>query len=223
MNREIDIDEISDGKRYHSNDMVKIACNECNGCSSCCHDMGKSIILDPYDIYQITLALNTSFAELISADAPAIELSMADNLLLPNIAMQKDRNCCSFLSESGRCTIHKHRPGFCRLFPLGRIYENSSFSYFHQIHECQYPNKSKIKIKKWLGIDNLPAYEDFVLKWHDLLDATRQYLADLPDINSVSAQTSKFLSTFYVEAYRPNESFYEQFASRVDSYISTRE
>ena len=53
MLREIDLSEISDGKLYTANDMVRIECQECKGCSSCCHDMGESIILDPYDLYQL--------------------------------------------------------------------------------------------------------------------------------------------------------------------------
>ena len=53
------LEEISDGKRYGLNDMVRAACNDCAGCSSCCEDMGESIILDPLDIYELTKNLNT--------------------------------------------------------------------------------------------------------------------------------------------------------------------
>ena len=35
MNREVDINEISDGRRYRSGDMVKIGCSDCKGCSDC--------------------------------------------------------------------------------------------------------------------------------------------------------------------------------------------
>ena len=50
MLREIDLSEISDGKLYTGNDMVKADCRGCAGCSSCCQGMGSSIILDPLDI-----------------------------------------------------------------------------------------------------------------------------------------------------------------------------
>lgn len=46
MRRNVDLNEISDGKLYTSNDMVKADCYECQGCSACCRGMGKSIILD---------------------------------------------------------------------------------------------------------------------------------------------------------------------------------
>ena len=34
MIRELDLNEISDGKKYSSNDMVKLGCEECKGCSA---------------------------------------------------------------------------------------------------------------------------------------------------------------------------------------------
>ena len=54
MKRDIDINEISDGKFYGPNDMVKADCGDCKGCSACCQGMGESIVLDPYDIYRLT-------------------------------------------------------------------------------------------------------------------------------------------------------------------------
>ena len=39
MEREIDLKEISDGKLYEANDMVKAGCDDCRGCSSCCRGM----------------------------------------------------------------------------------------------------------------------------------------------------------------------------------------
>ena len=47
MIREVDLQEISDGKLYTANDLVKAGCNDCAGCSACCRGMGNSIVLDP--------------------------------------------------------------------------------------------------------------------------------------------------------------------------------
>ena len=41
MRRELDINEVSDGKLYTSNDMVKMGCDDCSGCSDCCEGMGS--------------------------------------------------------------------------------------------------------------------------------------------------------------------------------------
>lgn len=215
MIREVDIDEISDGKRYHSNDMAKIGCNDCKDCKTCCcRNMGHTIILDPYDVYQLTVGLNTDFDHLMTGDRPVIELSMADGILLPNIRMQEQGNCCIFLDDNERCTIHNYRSGFCRMYPLGRIYENGGFSYFNQIHECDYPNKSKVKIKKWLGIPNLAEYERFVLKWHDCLEEFRNNIKSMSDMSDVSKACVEFLTRFYKAPYDKEQSFYEQIYNR---------
>lgn len=60
MERMIDLKEISDGRLYTAEDMVKADCQDCKGCSACCRGMGSSIILDPYDIYQLELGLHLS-------------------------------------------------------------------------------------------------------------------------------------------------------------------
>ena len=46
MLRNVDLSEISDGKLYDANDMVKADCKGCEGCSACCRGMGKSIVLE---------------------------------------------------------------------------------------------------------------------------------------------------------------------------------
>lgn len=49
-----DLQEISDGKIYGCNDMVRAACGDCAGCHACCEKMGTSIVLDPCDIWRLT-------------------------------------------------------------------------------------------------------------------------------------------------------------------------
>ena len=147
MKREIDIKEISDGKLYTANDMVKTDCHDCIGCSDCCKGMGSSILLDPMDIWRMTANLKTDFNSLLDR---YVELGMVDGLILPNLKLAGDGESCSFLNKEGRCSIHNIRPGICRLFPLGRIYEENGFKYFLQVHECTKTDKTKIKLKKWL-------------------------------------------------------------------------
>ena len=118
MKRNIDIKEISDGKLYGPNDMVKADCRGCEGCSACCHGMGTSIVLTPLDIYRLEKELNASFGELMTK---GVELNLADGVILPNLAMRGEKEACAFLNDSGRCTIHGARPAISRLFPLGRI------------------------------------------------------------------------------------------------------
>lgn len=219
MYRDVDIDEISDGKRYCLNDLVKVGCRDCEGCSDCCRDMDRSIIMDPYDIYLMTTGLKITFDELLGGERPKIELNMADGILLPNIKMQKDTNACGFLNDEGRCGIHPYRTGFCRMFPLGRVYEDGTFSYFLQVNECDFPNKSKVKIKKWLGIESLVRYENFVLKWHDLLAMVREKMAGINDQSKATNFMVDFLKTFYKEPYLEDESFYDQINRRIEMFM----
>ncbi len=85
MEREIDLNRISDGKLYLANDMVRTGCNECAGCSSCCRGMGDSIILDPYDMYSMEQGLGVTFESLME---DKIALNVVDGIIQPNIKMQ---------------------------------------------------------------------------------------------------------------------------------------
>lgn len=176
MKRDIDINEISDGKRYTANDMVKLDCHDCQGCSACCQGMGDSITLDPYDIWQLTAYLQTDFSGIFEK---YIELHVEDGLIFPNLRLIGEKECCVFLNEAGRCRIHEFRPGLCRLFPLGRIYTEDGFQYIHQIYECKKTDQSKIKIKKWLGIPALKDYEHYIDSWHAFVVLCRDALEEL--------------------------------------------
>lgn len=211
MKREIDIKEISDGKLYTANDMVKTDCHDCIGCSDCCRGMGSSITLDPMDIWRLTSHLNTDFNSLLEK---YIELGMVDGLILPNLKLAGDGESCSFLNEQGRCSIHQFRPGICRLFPLGRIYEEDGFKYFLQVHECPKTDKTKIKVKKWLGISDIKTYEKYILDWHRFVNRCEDALEELED-EQRKILTLYLLKTFYQINY-PKEEFYTSFYERLN-------
>ena len=65
MKRNISLEEISDGRLYDKNDMVRAGCGDCKGCSACCHGMGETIILDPYDLWRLTVNLGMTANELL--------------------------------------------------------------------------------------------------------------------------------------------------------------
>lgn len=163
MIRECTLEDISDGRIYELNDMVKADTGNCEGCNKCCTGMGKSIVLDPYDVWLLKSELRKSFQDLINEGR--IELNMADGLILPNISMG-DKDSCTFLNEEGRCSIHKIRPGICRLFPLGRVYDGEGFKYFLQRGECIRENRSKVKVKKWIDVNCIEENQQFIKKWH---------------------------------------------------------
>ena len=210
MKRNVSLEEISDGRLYTSNDMVKADCGDCAGCSACCHGMGESIILDPMDIYRLTSNLEMSFEALM---VQYIELNVVDGIILPNLKMSGQEEACGFLNEKGRCSIHSHRPGICRLFPLGRFYEDGGFKYFLQVHECKKKDRTKVKVKKWIDTPDLKKYEWFVNDWHYFLAKLQERVADAGE--GQAKQISMFLlQTFYIQPYDCSKDFYEQYEER---------
>lgn len=210
MLREVDLKEISDGKLYGPNDLVKAGCNDCAGCSACCRGMGDSVVLDPLDIFHLTGGLHRTFEELLAEN---IALRVVDGLILPYLNMAGSEEKCTFLNAEGRCTIHNFRPGFCRLFPLGRVYDKEGFKYFLQVHECSYQNPTKVKVKKWIDIPQFGRYEQFVKDWHFLQKDLQQKLGENSDIELRKKVSMLLLQIFYQRPYEGDD-FYTEFEQR---------
>ena len=140
MLRDIDLDKVSDGKLYSSNDMAKTDCNGCKGCSSCCRGMGSS---------------------------------------------------------------------------MGRFYENHSFQYFLQIHECPAPGKSKVKIRKWIDTPDIKRYETFIADWHYYLKPLQEYAMDFEHGENIQKLNMYILKQFYLKPYSKEGDFYQEFYERL--------
>lgn len=216
MEHKVNLNEISDGKLYTKNDMVKLGCDGCNGVASCCRFAEDTITLDPYDMYQLLLGTGLSFEALYASGL--ISLSPVDGLLLPHLNFSAETSSCPFLAENGLCKIHAHRPGLCRLFPLARYFEGDTLHYILQIHECPNPVTPKVKIKKWLGIPDAEQYEGFLLCWNRILTETKAKLASAKNNAELSAVTTVFLKAFYFTPYDAKKAFFEQFEERVKSF-----
>ena len=219
MRRNVDLNEISDGKLYTSNDMVKADCYECQGCSACCRGMGKSIILDPIDLFHLKQATGKDFAGLLNQE---IELNVVDGMILPNLKMDPKTDACPFLDENERCGIHAFRSGICRLFPLGRLYEEEGFRYFLLTKECKKENRGKVKVKKWLGITNLKSYEQYISDWHQFLLTCEESIGELEKEN-IQILTTYILRLFYQTPYEAEDdgSFYQEFYQRREQVRKT--
>ena len=66
MRREVTLEEISDGRLYEANDMVKADCQDCKGCFDCCTGMGDSVVLDPLDVWRLSQGLHLSVDQLLA-------------------------------------------------------------------------------------------------------------------------------------------------------------
>ena len=212
MRREVSLEEISDGRLYELNDMVKADCQDCAGCCDCCQGMGDSVVLDPYDVYRLSHGLGKNMEELLDS---CLELGVVDGNILPHLRMEGEKEQCVFLDENGRCSIHSIRPGFCRLFPLGRYYEDGGFRYILQIHECKKTNRSKIKVRKWIDTPNLKEYEKFVADWHYFLLDVQEVLYQSEDSQLIKNLNLYVVRRFYMQPYSGEEEFYPQFYRRL--------
>ena len=206
MLRYDDLNQISDGRLYGENDMVCAGTNGCAGCSKCCEsDMGTSIVLTPYDMYELTVATGRSLDELLTVFI--IELSMMDGIILPNLKMSEG---CAFL-KNGRCEIHAHRPGICRLFPLGRIYVGrtaeadkktaTEFKYFLQTKECPVKNKTEVRVSEWLGIYDLEKNTAFINKWHRFIDFEKRKVNTIREMADNEIKRLETISEKDLEVY----------------------
>lgn len=209
MKREVSLDEISDGRLYGLNDMVRADCGDCRGCSSCCRGMGDTIVLDPLDLYRLVKSLSISFDGLL---ADKIDLKVVDGIILPNLKMAGTTEQCVFLNEQQRCSIHGFRPGICRLFPLGRYYENHGFLYFLQVHECRKENKTKVKVRRWIDTPELKSYEKFITDWHYFLNDLQDIVSSTQDEAMVKDINLYVLNNFYRKEYDASSDFYGQFS-----------
>lgn len=214
MERNVGFEEISDGKRYGLNDMVKVDCNGCAGCHACCEHMEQTILIDPLDAFHMECGLQTGFEGILTA---GVDLKVFEGVILPVLKMTGKEERCSFLNKEGRCSIHAYRPSICRLFPLGRIYENGSFSYFLQTGECPYGNKTKIKVKKWIDCADTERNQKFINDWHYFVKGIQEQSKG-SDMTWIKSINQELLQVFYLLPYDFNQDFYEQFNGRYEMF-----
>lgn len=214
MRRYGTLEDISDGRLYDDNDMVKADCHGCAGCSDCCRDMGESVLLDPYDVYRLTVGLGRPFADFLDRE---IGLGVVDGYILPHLNMAGEGEACAFLDEAGRCRVHSLRPGVCRLFPMGRYYENGAFRYFVQSGACR-AVRSKVKASKWIDTPDQSCYRVFVTDWHYLLNEVEERLRQTEDDMFRRELNMLLLRTFYLAPYDGEQDFYGQYEKRKEEF-----
>ena len=188
------LDKISDGRLYDIEDVVKADTCGCDGCSDCCKDVGDLVVLTPFDIFEITNYLNMDFDKLIG---DKIVLRENNKIVLPYLKMQEKNKNCSFLDEKGRCTIHLKRPNICRLFPLGRAYQDNDFKYFLQVDNCPKDELKDVKVSQWINIENYNENKKFILEWYKFIKALTFRLKFVRDEKEIAHINEILLDNFY--------------------------
>ncbi len=212
MRTERYINPDSDGRFYSLNSMVKTDCHDCEGCSACCVGMGTSIFLEPYDLFLLQKNGEMDLDRLLAEHY--IELGVRDGIIEPHIRMTQDTDCCPFLNAQGMCSIHAFRPGICRLFPMGRNYDEDGISYIMLKSACPKKNRTKIRLDKWLGVEKPQEYEQYVLAWHDLRKSLSGFLTEA-DEKQAGELNLYLLRTFFITKAQTAEQFYMEFYEKL--------
>lgn len=198
-------------KLYDLQDMARIGCNDCRGCSACCQGMGDSVVLTPYDVHVLSAKLQMSVDALFKE---WLQLTIVDGLLQPSMAMNGIGEQCHALDDRGRCSIHAFRPSICRLFPLGRQYTEDGIRYFVLDDACPAVGKTKVKISKWVERAEFKEHEDFLQLWHKF---KKQCLAKLEEVQDETYHKQLFmliLQLFFRKPYTEGR-FYVEFQERL--------
>ena len=103
----------------------------------------------------------------------------------------------------------------CRIFPMGRYYENGGFQYFLQVHECKKEPKTKIKVQKWIDTPNPKQNEAFITEWHYFLKTLSKRIEHTEEGGFRKSLSMYLLKSFYVKPYEKAVDFYEQFEERL--------
>jgi len=101
-------------------DRVQLSCGTA-GCSANCCTNGPHIVLNPYEIALICRAAGISYEDLL-------DLVETDRVNGFPLVMLPREPSCPFWTHAG-CRVYDSRPLACRLFPLGRVFENGQSSF----------------------------------------------------------------------------------------------
>lgn len=203
----------TDGRFYELEELVRANCQDCIGCCDCCKGMGDTIMLDPYDVWMMRRATGQTTQELLAQKK--ISLSVFDGLILPHIQMHSETDSCPFLNVEGRCSIHAYRPGMCRLFPLGRNYEDGIMNYILLTGECKKKNRSKVKVSRWIGVEPADQYHMYVLRWHDFRKKLKELFEGAQE-DEMKTLVMYILQTFYFSFDASEDAFFAVFLQKLD-------
>ncbi len=104
--------------RIDRDEIFSFACHPKVKCfTECCRML--ELALTPYDVLRLRQATGLS-SEALLAEYIIIEQESGEPFPRFYLTMVDDgRESCVFIGKSG-CTVYDHRPGACRIYPLGR-------------------------------------------------------------------------------------------------------
>jgi Fe-S-cluster containining protein len=107
----------ADARVLSLDDPLQLSCGV-NGCSSNCCTKSAPVVLNPYEIALICRESRMSYEDLLDI----VDTDRAKGF--PLVMLPRDPEC-HFWTGKG-CRIYAGRPLACRLYPLGRVFENGA-------------------------------------------------------------------------------------------------
>lgn len=140
-------------------------CRPENSCfTGCCRKL--ELALSPYDVLRLCKATELSSDQFLDQYV-IVEKEEADVFPRLYLTMIDDgEESCAFISKTG-CRVYAHRPGACRMYPLGRAVtlKNDSFSEFFVLlkepHCLGFVNNTQQTSKKYIQDQGLGPYNIF--------------------------------------------------------------
>jgi len=155
-------------------DLLQLTCGAA-GCSSTCCKATAPIVLNSYEIARICKATALPYEDLLDV----LDTDRAKGF--PLVMLPRDP-VCHFWTATG-CRIYEARPLACRLFPLGRVFENNrSHIVLPEVNRCsglvQAPAKT---IKAYLQEQDTSLFIEMADRWIEFVShIERLPLQDAP-------------------------------------------
>jgi Fe-S-cluster containining protein len=148
----------ADARVLAGSDLLQLSCGA-EGCNATCCKAAAPIVLNPYEIARICAESGMSYEDLLDI----VDTDRANGF--PLVMLPRDP-ACYFWTEQG-CRIYSARPLACRLFPLGRVFDNGqSHIVLPDVNRCQglVPSPSKT-VSQYLSEQTTSLYIEMADQW----------------------------------------------------------
>ena len=146
----------------------------CKQCGACCRKRSAPIAITSVDLYNIAKATGL---HPMDALIEFTECLPGPESKLPVLYLKERMDGSCKLLRNGKCSVQQDKPVVCRVFPLGRLSDGKTFTYFTQ-GACEGEGR-EIRLKDWLEEFNLPALDEACILWAKLLVGAGTYMMKL--------------------------------------------
>lgn len=164
----------ADAQVLTDSDLLQLTCGAA-GCSSTCCKATAPIVLNPYELARVCKATRMSYEDLLDV----VDTDRAKGF--PLVMLPRDP-ACHFWTATG-CRIYEARPLACRLFPLGRVFENDrSHIVLPEVNRCSglVPTPAKT-VAAYLQEQDTALFIEMADRWIEFVsDIERLPLQDAP-------------------------------------------